>query len=457
MLRSSDISAIKNGLNDLMKKSEEIRFQKYEPTLNTINRVYQEIYQFAIDKKLIVYGGWAQNKLITMKNKDDAFYDEYSMADIEFYSPEPIKIGMELAKLLHSKKYQYVQLQEGVHEETYKLFVDFMNFADISYMPKFIYDNLPTIKTKEGMLLTHPTFMTVDAFRMYADPMFSFWRLDKTVTRFTTLLKHYPIDDKTLVGKKLNYQDILDEKIENFIKHRIIHDSDLIVINHYAYNYLIKKTSRTQLICDIPYLSVISVNYTNDVKKITKILQDDYPKRVTFTEYYPFFQFVGRKTEFFIDNKKVLVVYSHNSRCTVYQANFSEKKKTLFGTFSLLRMMLLAEHFNFSIHKNPQEATNFLILLNNLFDARLTFLEDNDKTVMDNTPFSEFTFECSGDAIDPIRQSRLNIIEKVKSGKKVKFMFDPERNKDGKVPEFKFDNTSGNPIQNPKDMSLNQK
>lgn len=454
MLRSNDISHIKSSLDELAKKSEEIRLKNYEPTLNTLDRIYQDIYQFAKEKKLIIYGGWAQNKLIEMKNPKDVFYNETSLADIEFYSFEPIKIGMELTKLLHSKKYKFVQLQEGIHEETYKLFVDFHNFVDISYMPKYIYDNLPTVNYK-GLRLTHPHFMTVDAFRVYADPMFSFWRIDKTFTRFNTLLSYYPIFNKTMVGKKLDYKNILNEKVNRFIKHKIIHDSDLIVINHYAYNYYIKKTPRTDLICDIPYLSVISINYIDDVKKISKLLEKEYPK-IKMIEYYPFFQFVGRKTEFYLDNKLVFIIYSHNARCTTYQANFSENKKTLFGSFSLLRMMFMAEHYNFSIHKKTSEASNYLILLNNLFQSRLEYLEEHNKTVMDNTPFSEFTFECLGDSVDPIRQSRLNLLAKIKAGKKARFMYDPDRNASGKTPEFKFDNSSGNPIQNTRDLSINK-
>lgn len=454
MLRPTDITSIKTSLDELQKKSEDIKLRKYEPTLNTLEQIYQDIYQFARDNKLIIYGGWAQNHLIKIKNPKDAFYHETSLADIEFYSYEPIQIGMKLTDLLCKKNYNYVSLQEGIHQETYKLFVDFHNFCDISYMPKYIYDNLPVIKS-QGLLLTHPNFMTVDAFRVYTDPMFSFWRIEKTFTRFNTLLKYYPIFDKNIVGKKINYEHSIDNEVSKFIKHNILHNSELIVIHHHAYNYYIKKTNNNQFIIDIPYFSFISVNYTKDIQKITKTLEKQFPNKIKIIEYYPFFQFVGRKTEFFLNDKKILVIYSHNARCTTYQALFSENKKTLFGTFSLIRLMFLAEHFNFSIHKNPTEANNFLILMNNLFSARIDYLEDKDITVIDNSPFQEFTFECIGDAIDPIRQSRLNVMERIKQGKKIKFIYDPT-NKDKKIPDINFANTSGNPIKNPKDLTINK-
>ena len=53
--------------------------------------------------------------------------------------------------------------------------------------------------------MTHPHFMLVDAYRVYADPMTSYFRLEKTFTRFSTLLKYYPFDVKAEYNK-LSYK-----------------------------------------------------------------------------------------------------------------------------------------------------------------------------------------------------------------------------------------------------------
>lgn len=443
MFRAQDITAIKTSFDDLAKQSDKIRYGKYEPTLNQLDEVYCEIYKFAKEKKLIIYGGFAQNKLIFFKEPKDTFYNELSLADIEFYSYDPLGIGMELAKLMYKKGFPYVQLVEGVHEDTYKLFVNFHNFCDISYMPKYIHDNLPTI-IKDDLIFTHPHFMAVDAFRVYADPMFSFFRIEKTFTRFSTLLKHYPIYDSKKV-KPLKLQN-LDENVFKTLRKEFLHNKEMIVINHYAYNYLIKKTPKTNLIINIPYLSAISINYTKDIINITKKLEELYPKNITTKEYYPFFQFIGRKTEFYLNNKLIMVIYSHNDRCTTYQATYSENKKTLFGTFALIRLMLMAEYYNQYIHKNTIVSNEFMQLLQNLLGSRLEYLDSKDITVMDVSPFQEFTFECIGVGTDPIRQSRLRAREKFKKKLSAVFRYDPERNLDGKVPNFNFENTSGNLI-----------
>lgn len=456
MLRSQDSIAIRASLDELVKKATKIKLDNYEPTISEIEKINKDIYEFIKKNKLIIYGGFAQNYLIGKKDSKDMFYDRLSLADVEFYHYDPIGIGMELSKLLYSKGYKYVVFEEGVHEETYNIFVNFQGLADISYMPKYIYDNCPTINV-DGFRFTHPHFMMVDAFRQYSDPIFSFWRLEKTFSRFSTLDKHYPLANKKLV-KPIKYtkNEIINESVFKNLRKTFLHNKDLIVIHHYGYNYLLKKTSSKELVIDIPYLSVISPNYTQDIKDITKKLEELYPNKIKVKEFYPFFQFLGRKTEFYLDNKLIFVVYSHNKRCTVYQANYSENKKTLFATFSLLRLMFLAEYFNQMIHDNKKQKDEFMNLLQNLFAARNNYFDEKDLTAMDDTVFQEFTFECIGSGIDTIRQARLKIVENIKKGKSVKFRYNPDKNKEGKAPKFNFENSSGNPIINLKDFTISK-
>ena len=43
--------------------------------------------------------------------------------------------------------------------------------------------------------------MLVDAYRVYADPMTSYFRLEKTFTRFSTMMKYYSFDTKAEYNK----------------------------------------------------------------------------------------------------------------------------------------------------------------------------------------------------------------------------------------------------------------
>lgn len=449
MYRRIDEDIILKNLSKLEDNAKQIYLNKYEPTIHEIKSVYNEIMNFIKEKNRIIYGGYAQNSLITSKNKDDGFYKETDIADIEFYTPDPIGDTIDLVDILHKKNYKYAEGKEGVHPETYKIFVNFINYCDISYMPKNIYDNCPTIKN-DGVRYTHPHFMLIDAYRVYSDPMTSYFRLTKTFTRFNKLINYYPLNDDMLYNKLKPVVSLDKKKLESileFIRHKIIHDSNLIVVGHYAFNQLMKmsRAPDTYLI-DCNYYQIISTNYSDDIQKIHNIIKKKYPNAVT-KKYYPFFQFLDRSTEFFINNNGtltlVLRVYDANQRCIVYRK--SEKKKVYFGTSQLIFMYNLIQYNISKIRHNEFNTATYGSMLIRHMKARDKYLDDNNKTVLDDTIFQEFSMSCIGEPKDLLRESFLNAKKKREQGKQMKFLYKPTGSP-GKKPNFKFDNTSGEVI-----------
>ncbi len=445
MYRPVDEEVILKNLSSLEDNAKQIYLNNYEPTIHEIKSVYKDIMHFIKEKRRIIYGGFAQNSLIKHKNKDDAFYKETDIADVEFYTPDPIGDTIDLVDFLHKKNYKYVEGKEGVHPETYKIFVNFINYCDISYMPENIYKNCPTIDIN-NIRFTHPHFMLIDAYRVYSDPMTSYFRLTKTFTRFNKLMHYYPLNEDMLYNKstpstKLNK---LFEKALHFIRHKIImtksFDSKLIVVGHYAFNQLMKmaKAPETYLV-DCTYYQIISINYGEDIQKIQNIMKKEYPN-VVVKKYYPFFQFLDRSTEFFINGDLVLRVYDANERCIVYRE--SDKKKTLFGTYQLIFMYNLIQYNISKIRHNEHNKLTYGSMLIRMMKARDKYLEQHNKTVLDKSIFQEFTMSCIGEPKDLLRESFLLAKKKREQGKRIKFTYNPS-GQPGKKPNFKFDNSTG--------------
>ena len=63
-----------------------------------------------------------------------------------------------------------------------------------------------------------------------------------------------------------------------------------------------------------------------------------------------------------------------------------------------------------------------------------------------NNPFQEFIIDCIGKPVDPIRSSLLEALNRKKQGKRMKFSYRPSGNP-GKVPDYVFDNMSGEIIK----------
>ena len=446
-MRPEDVEVFKKNIDNIVDKASEIFINNFgEPTCEEYTKVKKVIINFIKDKKRIVYGGYAQNELIKKKNPDDDFYKD-CRADIEFYSPEPIKDLIELVDILNEMGIFSVKGDEGVHPETYKLFANFENYCDISYMAKNIYDNLPTI-TVDGVKMCHPHFMLVDGFRVYADPMSSYFRLDKTFKRFSLLEKHYPIPEYNL---KLQYFQKIPLKdnmeILDYIRHNIIMNSELVIIGHYAVDFLLRKIENEDMQIEnkYPYYQVISANFEKDAQNIYNKLKKQYKEKLTVLEFAKFFMFLDNRLDFIVEGQVVLKLYGNNDRCIVNQ--YSEKKKTYFGTFQLIILHLLIDYMYFIINKNKNEENNYLYLITIVNKAKDLYLDKNGKHILDDTNFKHFTFSCFGKPVDPIRESRLRGLERLKKGTSFKFSYNPKKGQKGKVPNFKFDNSSGN-VQN---------
>jgi len=447
-----------NVINVIEKVKEDatiIYNKNYEPNIDEMNDVINIIKNYIIKHKRIMYGGFAQNLQIINKNKDDGIYKKINglyynlpnIADIEFYSPEPLVDVINLSDELFKMNHKHVEGKEGIHEATYKIFVNFINYCDISYMPYNLYKNVPTIKI-DNIICIHPHFMLIDSFRILSDPMISYWRLDKMISRCHKLLGYYPFyknpDYKLNIKLKYDNQDIL-----RFIRHKIIHNSKYVVVGFYAYNYYINKISKKNIINDIPYYEIITDDLKNNAKFIYIKLKNKF-KSITTKEYYPFFDYLDRRIEYYYNNNLILILYGNNQRCIIY--NKSDKKKTYFGAYNLLILYYLCNHYYNKINKINDNSI-YIKLINNLNDTKNKYLNKKNISNIDNSVFQEFIFQCTGYPINPMRQSFIQAMMKKKSGKKTKFRYGPTEKK-GKIPSYKFKNMSGNQISNKKNLIL---
>lgn len=80
------------------------------------------------------------------------------------------------------------------------------------------------------------------------------------------------------------------------------------------------------------------------------------------------------------------------------------------------------------------------------FNLRNIYLKDNNKTVLDNTPFEEFRINCLGETIDQGRKKFLTISSSKDSyeKKKLSFKYNIDNPPKLNINEISFRNLSGN-------------
>jgi hypothetical protein len=456
MFRDIDIDDINTNI-DKIKNSAALTYKEnYEPTLKESEQVYKIIQNYIKINKRIVYGGYAQHLLIKNKNEEDGIYTEINdvcfnfpdIADMEFYSPEPLKDIVNLTNELYNLNFKYIEAKEAVHGKTYKIYVNMINYCDFSFMPNYIYNNIPVITIK-NFLCCHPHFMLCDAYRVLNDPLTSYWRLDKPIKRFQKILRYYPItlnDDYHIFNKRDNN---INNDILRYIRKKIIHKKKLIVIGQYGYNYYVREHK-----VPVTFYELISTNFKKDSLFIYKKLKKHFGNNgnIKVIHYYPFYEFIDYSIEFYYNNILILKIIKNYERCIVY--NKSIKKKTYFGTNNLVFMHLLFNYFYSIINKN-EYIKYYMHLINNLYNYKRKYLTYNNKTVLDISLFQDFTLKCQGTHVDPLRKSYLIGKSKIANRKPFKFTYIPDGTY--RMLNYQYDNISGRRINNDRFMIIKKK
>lgn len=436
MYRNKDFEIITNNIDKIKIKAAEEYKTKFEPTFDENKSVVEIILQFVKDNNLVLYGGVAQHLAIKLKNNSDGIYDEKDnvfykypeIADVEFYSTTPIVHTVELCNILYKNNFKYVRAIEAVHHNTYKIFVNFINYCDISYIP---FKYLPTLSCS-NLKIIDPYFMFVDTYRIITDPLTSYWRLDKAIIRFQKIITYYPLKcnaDFTISNHKPVSADIL-----NIIYDNILTQYKFVIVGPHAFKYYFKKATSKSCFYD-NYYEIIVDNYDSDLAIILKIIKIHFNTRFNYVKYHPFFVFMDNRCEIFIDGVLSLIVHGDNKRCTIYK--FMKKKNIYMGTFSLVCLYLLYWAFYYKIVCNNVAKYNTMFnMLCSLIKVRDEYLDAKNITVLDKSPFQDFRIKCNGDTMETLRYSRIY-------ASKNPFRYVPSENSNPKIPIFKTENISG--------------
>lgn len=473
-----DVKMAKDKLAELVDDIEKKKLGIFEPTRDELLAANDIVLQFIKDNKRKVYGGTAQNALIVAKNPEDGFYKD-NIADLDMYSPDPIVDMKKLANIFFDKGNKFVEGSEGLHEETYKVFVNFANVADLSYVPKNIYYRIPFIEI-DGIQYVHPSFIMIDLYRMLTEVYFSSFRWEKVFPRIYKLQKYYPFNKATSPLPKVDQiksedksnVDLLSGTIFNFMRD----NKSIIVVGKYAYNVLLHESDimkdsklgkKYEYIQSVPY-QFVSTNYKDDVKALLDKLRQDnktLSPSVSIVEHYPFWQFYGYSTYIYYKNYPICHIIHYNRRCTpfkevpayIFRGNEVGKEKgtITLGSFDFILLMNMCFAFRQRVVKNDELYQFYNIMTSHLVEIRNYYLEKNKKTMFDDTLFQEFSTECIGEALDPARESRLVKAKKFAEGKLVTFRYRPETEyEENPSSTYRFPNSSGNPIHNDRNYKI---
>ena len=178
-------------LRSAVDKAEERQGRK-EANSPDIKRIINIVEAFLRKKKAICYGGTAINNILP---KQDQFYNkDIEIPDYDFYSFNALNDAKELADIYVKEGFFEVEAKSGQHYGTFKVFVNFIPVADITMLPKELFNSIKKEAIKiSGILYAPPNLLRMGMYLELSRPAGDVSRWEKVMKRLTLLNKHYPL------------------------------------------------------------------------------------------------------------------------------------------------------------------------------------------------------------------------------------------------------------------------
>jgi hypothetical protein len=143
-------------------------------------------------KGRVVYGGAAINAHLPADKK---FYDpNLYLPDYDFMTPDPLQDAVDLIVAFQDEGFTDVEAKFGIHEGTYKIFVNYRSAADITFMPADIYERIVRDSdTIDGIHYASVNFLRMNIYLELSRPAGAVDRWEKVYKRLLLLNEAHPV------------------------------------------------------------------------------------------------------------------------------------------------------------------------------------------------------------------------------------------------------------------------
>ena len=240
-----------------------------------IREILKIVEKFIVDKKRMCYGGTAINNILP---QDAQFYNrDIEIPDYDFFSPNALEDSKELADIYYKNGYKDVEAKAGVHMGTFKVFVNFIPIADITFLETQLYNSVFKDSIEiAGIHYAPPNYLRMAIYLELSRPFGDVSRWEKVMKRLNLLNKYYPliVDDCNNVDFQRQISDRNSddsEKIYIIVRNAFIEEG-AVFFGGYATSLYSKymPIEQQKLVRKIPDFDVLS----EDIEKCTAFVKE---------------------------------------------------------------------------------------------------------------------------------------------------------------------------------------
>ncbi len=309
-----------------------------------VQKIIDIVEEFIRRKKLICYGGTAINNILP---EEDRFYNkDVEVPDYDFFSQNALSDAKELADIYYKKGFLDVEAKSGQHHGTYKVFVNYMAVADITAIPKEIYNALKDDAISvDGILYAPPNFLRMSMYLELSRPAGDTSRWEKVLKRLALLNKNYPITDVNC--SEVDFQRAMEnredeDQIYENVKNTLLNQG-VVFLGGFAnvlYSQYMPKKLQVKLE-NIADFDVLSNNPEKTADIVKERLDDIGVKNVKIIKQSAIGEIVPEHYEIKIGKDTILFIYKPIG-CHSYNLLIMNGKKVKVATIDTMLSFYLA-------------------------------------------------------------------------------------------------------------------
>jgi hypothetical protein len=380
-----------------------------------IIKMIEIVENFIKVKNLICYGGTAINNILPT---EDQFYNkDAEIPDYDFFSPDALVDTKKLADIYFENGYTDVEAKSGQHHGTYKVFVNFIPVADITQIPKEIYNALKKDSIQvSGILYAPPNFLRMSMYLELSRPAGDISRWEKVLKRLTLLNKNYPLINADKCNDIDVQRKMFDTKNEDIIYNTVkdaLINQGVVFFGGFAislYSQYMPKDLRKKL-KKIPDFDVLSREPKTTAEIIVERLKDIGVTKTKIIYHKPVGEIIPEHYEVRVNNDTILFIYKPIA-CHSYNIIKINGKKVKIATIDTMLSFFLS--FLYTDREYYNEFTERVLCMSKfLFDVQ------QKNRLKQKGLLKRFSIICYGhqDSLEELRAEKAKKFKELQSKK----------------------------------------
>jgi hypothetical protein len=378
---------------------------------DTIKTIIEILEEFLRTHPTLCYGGTAVNNILP---EQDRFYNkDIEIPDYDFFTPFAMEYATKLANIYYRKGYEEVEAKSAVHPGTYKVYVNFIPIADITFLDKNLFKNLFKKAIKINAInYCPPNYLRMAMYLELSRPMGDVSRWEKILKRIILLNKNYPLKGelcKNIIFQR-DYDGPISErnKIYEICKTSFINQG-LVFFGGYAaslYSQYMPKKERAQ-INSIPDFDILSENPLSSSLILKEQLNYEGFKNVIIRKKKPIGEYIDVHYEIIINDDAIAFIYK-TVACHSYNIISIKGRKIKVASIDTI----LSFYLVFIYANRPYYDENRLLCLSEyLFKVQIK------NRLEQRGLLKRFSVTCYGkqETLEDIREEKVKIYDKVKN------------------------------------------